>query len=64
MNSIINPRVTDAELAQSFKAPSLWSLVVSLWPSILLNGVCVVVIYQLVKYYQRQASNWRLLSRA
>lgn len=43
--------MTDAELAQSFKAPSLWSLIVSLWPSILLNGVCVIVVYQLVKHF-------------
>jgi len=51
MSSTINPSVTDAELAQSFKAPSLWSLIVSLWPSILLNGVCVIVVYQLVKHF-------------
>src|SRR5579859_3444225 len=51
MSSTINPSVTDAELAQSFKAPSLWSLIVSLWPSILLNGVCVIVAYQLVKHF-------------
>jgi len=51
MNSTLNPSATDAELAQSFKAPSLWSLLVSLWPSILLNGVCVIVVYQLVKHF-------------
>ena len=51
MNSTLNPSATDAELAQSFKAPSLWSLLVSLWPSILLNGVCVIAVYQLVKHF-------------
>ena len=57
MNSTINPPVTDAELAQSFKAPSLWSLIVSLWPSILLNGVCVIVVYQLVKHFYPAVSD-------
>lgn len=51
MNPTLNPSVTDADLAQSFKAPSLWSLIVSLWPSILLNGVCVIVVYQLMKNF-------------
>ncbi len=51
MNSTAIPSATDAELAQSFKAPSLWSLIVSLWPSILLNGVCVIAVYQLVKHF-------------
>lgn len=51
MNPTVNPSATDAELAQSFKSPSLWSLIVSLWPSILLNGVCVVIVYQLVKHF-------------
>lgn len=57
MNSTVNPSATDAELAQSFKSPSLWSLIVSLWPSILLNGVCVVVVYQLVKHFYPTTSD-------
>ena len=45
------PSVTDAETAQSLKSPSLRTLIIGLWPSILLNGVCVIVVYQLVKQY-------------
>lgn len=50
MNSTVTPSATDAKLAQSFKSPSLSGLLLSLWPSILLNGVCVIVVYQLVKH--------------
>ncbi len=46
-----NLSVTDAETAQSLKSPSLRTLLIGLWPSILLNGVCVIVVYQLVKHY-------------
>ena len=45
------PSSTDAEVAQSLKSPSLRTLVISLLPSILLNGVCVFVVYQLVKHF-------------
>jgi hypothetical protein len=51
MPTTYNPSANDAELAQSLKSPSLGSLIIGLWPSILLNGVCVIVAYQLVKHY-------------
>src|SRR4029077_2977144 len=51
MIAATTPSATDAESARSLKSPSLWTLIVSLWPGILLNGVCVIVVYQLVKHY-------------
>jgi hypothetical protein len=51
MPSTPNPSVADAETAQSLQSPSLRTLIVSLWPSMLLNGVCVIVVYQLVKHF-------------
>lgn len=45
------PSEADAEVAQSLKSPSLRTLIIGLWPSILLNGVCVIVVYQLVKHF-------------
>jgi hypothetical protein len=53
-NKIITPTLnsstTDAETAQSLKSSSLRTLLISLWPSILLNGVLVIIVYQLVKH--------------
>lgn len=46
-----NPSNADAELALSLKSPSLRTLISSLLPSLILNGVLVLVIYQLVKQY-------------
>lgn len=51
MTSTLTPSATDAETAQSLQSPSLRTLIVSLWPSMLLNGVCVIVVYQLVKHF-------------
>jgi hypothetical protein len=51
MTSTLDPSAADAETAQSLQAPSLRTLIVSLWPSMLLNGVCVIVVYQLVKHF-------------
>jgi hypothetical protein len=51
MTSTPNPSTSDAATAQSLQSPSLRTLIISLWPSILLNGVCVIVIYQLVKHF-------------
>jgi intracellular septation protein A len=51
MTSTRTPSATDAETAQSLQSPSLRTLIVSLWPSMLLNGVCVIVVYQLVKHF-------------
>jgi hypothetical protein len=51
MTSTPNPPASDAETAQSLQSPSLRTLIVSLWPSMLLNGVCVIVVYQLVKHF-------------
>jgi len=51
MTPTLNPSATDAETAQSLKSPSLRNLIISLWPSILLDGVCVIVVYQLVKHF-------------
>jgi hypothetical protein len=51
MTSTPNPSASDAATAQSLQSPSLRTLIISLWPSILLNGVCVVVVYQLVKHF-------------
>lgn len=51
MTSSPTPSSHDAEVARSLKTPSLLTLVISLWPSILLNGVCVIVVYQLVKHF-------------
>jgi hypothetical protein len=50
MTPTLNPSAADAEAAQSLKSPSLRILIRGLLPSILLNGVCVLVIYQLVKH--------------
>ena len=51
MTSTLTPSATDAETAQSLQSPSLRTLLVSLWPSMLLDGVCVIVVYQLVKHF-------------
>ena len=51
MTSTLTPSATDAETAQSLQSPLLRTLLVSLWPSMLLNGVCVIVVYQLVKHF-------------
>jgi hypothetical protein len=51
MTSTSNPSATDAETAQSLQSPSLRTLIVGLWPSMLLNGVCVIVVYQMVKHF-------------
>src|SRR5689334_15424642 len=51
MTSTPNPSEADAQIAQSLQSPSLVTLVIGLWPSILLNGVCVIVVYQLVKHF-------------
>jgi hypothetical protein len=51
MTSTPNPSVTDAQTAQSLQSPSLRTLLIGLWPSMLLNGVCVIVVYQLVKHF-------------
>ncbi|GHO94198.1 hypothetical protein KSF_042460 [Reticulibacter mediterranei] len=51
MTSTPNPSAADAQMAQSLQSPSLRTLVIGLWPSILLNGVCVIVVYQLVKHF-------------
>ena len=53
------PSAADAEALQSLKSvkpPSVRTIILSLLPSVLLNGVCVLVIYQLVKHYT-SASN-------
>lgn len=49
MTPALNPSTTDAETAQPLKSPSLRTLLISLWPSILLN-VMVIIVYQLVKH--------------
>jgi hypothetical protein len=51
MPSTSNPSATDAETAQSLRTPSLRTMIVGLWPGMLLNGVCVIVVYQLVKSF-------------
>lgn len=51
MPSTSNPSAADAETAQSLRTPSLRTMIVGLWPSMLLNGVCVIVVYQLVKSF-------------
>jgi len=51
MTSTPDPSASDAETAQSLQSPSLRTLIASLWPSMLLNGVCVIVVYQLVKNF-------------
>lgn len=51
MTSTPNPSEADAQTAQSLQSPSLWTLVIGLWPSILLNGICVIVVYQLMKHF-------------
>lgn len=51
MTSTPNPSRADAETAQSLQSPTLRTLLIGLWPSILLNGVCVIVVYQLVKHF-------------
>jgi len=51
MPSTPGPSEADAQQAQSLQSPSLRTLVIGLWPSILLNGVCVIVVYQLVKHF-------------
>lgn len=50
MTSKPTPSVSDAETAQSLRSPSLRSLLIGLWPSILLNVVCVIAVYQLLKH--------------
>lgn len=51
MPSTSNPSAADAVTAQSLRTPSLRTMIVGLWPSMLLNGVCVIVVYQLVKSF-------------
>ena len=51
MVSTLNPSAADTQMAQSLQSPSLRTLVIGLWPSILLNGVCVIVVYQLMKHF-------------
>jgi hypothetical protein len=51
MPSTPDTSAADAQQAQSLQPPSLRTLIIGLWPSILLNGVCVIVVYQLLKHF-------------
>lgn len=51
MTTTPTPSANDAETARSLQSPTLLTLLMSLWPSVLLNGVCVIVVYQLVKHF-------------
>lgn len=51
MTTTPTPSANDIETARSLQQPTLLTLLMSLWPSILLNGVCVILIYQLVKHF-------------
>lgn len=64
MTPTLNSSARDAEIAQSLKSPSLGSLLRSLWPSILLNGVCVLLVYQLVKHFSSLTDVYALLLSA
>ena len=45
------PSTPDVEAAGPEKSPTLRTFVLNLLPSILLNGVCVFVVYQLAKHF-------------
>ncbi|HET8840092.1 MAG TPA: VC0807 family protein [Ktedonobacteraceae bacterium] len=64
MTSTHPPSTTDAQTAQSLQSPSLWTLIIGLWPSILLNGVCVIVVYQLVKHFTTASDVFALMLSA